>query len=195
MKLQGQMVRATLYVLSLLILPVLSRAAEEGANSGGHVMATDTFKWVHFVILAAAAYWLFAKVLPPKFRQNAERIGADITKATLAKAEAERHLREATAKLAGLEQEMTQFRAQAQKDTAAELDRLRASTKLDAEKVSKAAKAEMEAAERAARIELKELAAKLAMDRAESLVVKELTPALQEAMLNDFMQSLQGRPN
>jgi F0F1-type ATP synthase membrane subunit b/b' len=195
MKVQVQIVRASVFALSSVILPALSRAAQEGATSGGHVVATDTFKWVHFVIVAAAAFWLFKKVLPPKFRQNAERISSEITKATLAKAEAERRLREATAKLAGLEQEMTQFRAQAQKDTAAELQRLRAVTGMDAEKVSKAAKAEIEAAERAARIELKELAAKLAMDRAESLVVKELTPALQEAMLNDFVQSLQGRPN
>ena len=54
---------------------------------------------------------------------------------------------------------------------------------------------EIEAAERAARVELRALAAKLAVDRAEVLVAKELTPAVQSAMIQYFVQSLQGRPN
>ena len=58
-----------------------------------------------------------------------------------------------------------------------------------------AAKAEMEAAERAARMELKELAAKLAVDGAESLVAQQMTPALQQAMISSFVQSLERRPN
>jgi F0F1-type ATP synthase membrane subunit b/b' len=65
----------------------------------------------------------------------------------------------------------------------------------DVEKIRLAAKAEIEAAERAARVELKALAAKLAVDRAESLVTKQMTPALQEAMINHFVQSLERRPN
>ena len=158
-------------------------------------MGTGGFKWVHFVIVAAVLFWLVTKVLPPVFRHRADHISAAISKAALAKAEAGRQLEEAIAKLASLEQEIGVFRAQAKKDGAAELERLRAMAKLDAEKIRSAAKAEIEAVERAARVELKELAAKLAMDRAESQVAKELTPALQEAMLNEFVQSLAGRPN
>ena len=193
MKLQHTL-RGLSAALTYLALATLSFAAEEAANTR-HVMSPDSFKWVHFVILVVLAYWLFGKVLPPKFRHNAENISAAITKATAAKAEAERQLQEAVAKLATLDREIVQFRAQAQKDAAAELDRLRAATKADTEKIAMAARAEVEAAERAARMELKELAAKLAMDQAESLVVKELTPALQESMLSDFVKNLQGRPN
>jgi F0F1-type ATP synthase membrane subunit b/b' len=178
--------------LAVLFCAALTRAAEAGA---GHVMDTGGFKWVHFVIVAIATYWVFGRVLPPKFRSNAEHISGAIRKAAAAKAEAERQLQEATAKLASLEREIALFRTQAEKDGAAELERIRAVTKLDAEKIGVAAKAEIEAAEHAARVELKELAAKLALDRAESLVTKELTPALQEAMLNNFVQSLPGRPN
>jgi F-type H+-transporting ATPase subunit b len=156
---------------------------------------TVTFKWIHFVVVAAAFYWFFGKYLPPKFHAKADSISSAIAKATAAKAEAERQLAEATAKLASLEHEVAQFRAQAQKDVAAELERLRGMIKVDADKIAVAAKAEIEAAERAARVELKVIAAKLAMDRAESLVDKEMTPTLHETMLNQFVQSLQGRPN
>ena len=80
-------------------------------------------------------------------------------------------------------------------DVSRELERLRGMTKIEIEKVSAAAKVEIEAAERAARVELKALAAKLAMDRAESLVSTQMTPAVQETTINSFVQTLQGRPN
>ena len=97
--------------------------------------------------------------------------------------------------MGNLEREVEAFRAQAQRDAVAELERLRGATHLDMEKIRTAARAEIEAAERAARIELKELAAKLAVDGAESLVARQMTPAVQEAMINHFVESLQGRPN
>jgi F0F1-type ATP synthase membrane subunit b/b' len=178
----------------ILFCAVAARAAEQGASpaeqSFGYI-----FNWIHFLIIAIAAYWLFKMVLPPYIRRNADKISAAITKATAARAEADRQLKEAAAKLTTLEQEIRQFREQAQKDAAAELQRLRAITKTDIEKVSFAAKVEIEAAEHAARVELKALAAKLAVDRAESLVAQQMTPSVQEAMINNFVHSLQGRPN
>jgi F-type H+-transporting ATPase subunit b len=169
-------------------------AAEEGGSSSEH-SSEMIFKWIHFAILAGLLYWVFGKLLPPIFRRNADNISSAISKATAAKTEAERKLQEAVAKMGNLEREIAEFRAQAQRDAAAEVERLRAATVLDVEKIRAAAKAEIEAAERAARVELKELAAKLAVDGAETLVAKQMTPAVQEAMISSFVQSLQGRPN
>lgn len=178
--------------LAMLVFASVAHASEAG---GPPEIVTVIFKWIHFAILAGLAYWLFVKVLPPVFRRNADSISSAITKATAAKMEAERKLKEAAEKFARLEHEVSEFRAQAKKDAAAELDRLRALTKVDAEKIQLAARAEIEAAERAARVELKALAARLAVDRAESLLAKELTPAVQENMISHFVQSLQRRPN
>ena len=168
--------------------------AEEGGSSAEH-SSEMIFKWIHFAILAGLLYWVFGKLLPAMFRRNADNISSAITKATAAKTEAERKLQEAVTKMGNLEREIAEFRVQAQRDAAAEVDRLRAATVLDVEKIRAAAKAEIEAAERAARVELKELAAMLAVDGAESLVAKQMTPAVQEAMISSFVQSLQGRPN
>jgi F0F1-type ATP synthase membrane subunit b/b' len=170
-------------------------AAEQGATPAEESPVGTVFKWIHFLTVAGATYWLLVKVLPPVVRRNADKISAAIAKATAAKAEAEKRLKEAAVKLASLEHEVGQFREQAQKDAAAELERLRGMTKMDMERVAIAAKTEIEAAERAARVELKALAARLAVDRAESLVAKQMTPAVQEAMINNFVQTLQGRPN
>lgn len=188
------MLRGVLPAVLVLTFRTLAHAAEEGGNPAEQSVG-NAFKWIHFLILAIVLYWLFRKVLPPVFRRNADTISAAIAKSTAAKLEAERQLKEAAAKLASLEQEVTQFRGLAQKQAAAEIDRLRAMTKIDIEKVGLAAKTEIEAAERAARVGLKALAAKLSVDRAESLVAKQMTPAVQEAMINSFVNSLEGRPN
>ncbi len=42
---------------------------------------------------------------------------------------------------------------------------------------------------------MKKIAAKLAVDRAESLLAERLTPKAQEALISEFVKNLQGRPN
>ncbi len=166
---------------ALLYVVVSVHAAEEG-GSPAQERANEMFKWINFVLVAGGLFWLFGKVLPPKFRGNADAISSAITKATAAKAEADRQLREAEQKLAHLEQEVAQLRASAQREAEAEAERIR-----DV--------AEVEAAERAARLELKAIAANLAVDGAESLLAKQLTPQAQEALVSAFVKGLAGRPN
>jgi F-type H+-transporting ATPase subunit b len=181
-------------LLVLLFAAMSAHAAEEGGNATTE-RANAIFKWINFAIVAGLIAWVFLKLTPPFFRKNAENINAAITKATAAKAEADRQLREAEHKLAGLEQEVAQLRATAQREAAAEAERLRAITQSDIQKVGLASKAEIEAAERAARLELKVIAANLAVDGAQSLLVKELTPKAQELLVVAFVKSLEGRPN
>jgi len=178
----------------LLFMAISAHAAEEGGNATTE-RANEIFKWINFAIVAGLIGWVFLKLTPPFFRKNAETISSAISKATAAKAEAERQLREAEEKLARLQQEVAQLRATAQREIAAETERLKAITQSDIEKVKLAAKAEMEAAERAARLELKTIAANLAVDGAESLLAKEMTPQVQESLVAAFVKSLEGRPN
>jgi F-type H+-transporting ATPase subunit b len=177
-----------------MFLSVAARAAEEGGASGS-AAPTEIFKWINFAIVAGVLIWVFGKKLPPLFRSNAESISSAITKATAAKAEADRQLKDAEQRLARLEQEVQALREEAKKEAIAEAERIRALAKSDAEKVAVAAKAEIEAAERAARIALKALAAKLAVDGAESLLVKQLTAQTQDALIAGFVKTLQGSPN
>jgi F-type H+-transporting ATPase subunit b len=186
--------RALLATIVMLSATVLARAAEQGGSPAEQPVGT-AFKWIHFVILAGLAYWVFAKLLPPMFRHNADNISAAITKAAAAKAEADKQLQNAVVKLANLEKEIAEFRAIARREASSETERLRVITKGDVEKIGTAAKAEIEAAERAARVELKALAARLAVDGAESLVARQMTPSVQEALISQFVQSLQERPN
>lgn len=176
----------------LLFFACVASAAEEG-NAAAET--TELFKWINFAIVASVLIWVFAKKLPSVFRANAETISSAITKATAVKAEADKQLADAEARLARLEQEVVALRAVAENEAVADAERIREMAKSDAEKISQAAKAEIEAAERAARMELKALAAKLAVDGAESLLTKQLTPQAQESLVKGFVASLEGRPN
>jgi F0F1-type ATP synthase membrane subunit b/b' len=53
----------------------------------------------------------------------------------------------------------------------------------------------MQAAERAARLELKALAAKLAVDKAESMVAGRMTRETQDELMRGFVKNLAGSPS
>lgn len=182
-------------VLLLVFLTVVSAGAAEEGGKAATERANELFKWINFAIVAVALIWIFARVLPPKFRQNADTISSAIAKATVAKAEADRQMSDAEVRLLRLPQEIAQFRAAAQREAFAEAERLRGITRNDVEKVALAATAEIEAAERAARLQLKVIAANRAVDGAESLLAKELTPKTQESLVSSFVASLEARRN
>jgi len=178
----------------LLFAAVGAHAAEEGGNAAAE-RTTEFFKWINFAIVAGVIFWLCLKKAPAFFGGRAEAIGSAISKATNAKAVADAQLREAEMRLANLQKEVVELRASAEREAAAEVERLRAATQSDAQKIAAAAKAEIEATERAARLELKALAANLAVDGAETLLAKQLTPQAQESLISNFVKSLEGRPN
>jgi F-type H+-transporting ATPase subunit b len=170
-----------------------ARAAEEGGAASPN--NSEIFHWINFAIVAGVLIWVCAKVLPGPLRKNAERISAAISKATAAKEEAERKMRDAEGKLGQLEQEIARLRAEAQRESAAEAERIRALAQAEAAKADAAGKAEIAAAEHAGRLHLKQVAASLAVDGAESLLTKQLTPAAHESLMDAFAAGLEGRPN
>jgi len=182
------------FLLVLLFAAAGAHAAEEGGSAASE-KAAEIFKWINFAIVAGLVLWLCLKKAPAFFSRRAAAISSAVTSATAAKAAADAQLREAETKLANLQKEVAELRALAERESAAEVARLRAATQSDAQKIAAAAKAEIEAAERAARLALKALAANLAVDGAESLLAKQLNPQAQEALISSFVKSLEGRPN
>ena len=190
-KLYARIVASLLFSVFFL---ALSAQAEE-AGSASQQSAENLFKWINFALVAGVIVWLCVKKGPAFFGHRADVISADIQKSTEAKKQAELQLHEAETKLHNLAKEVADLRAAAQRESAAEADRIHDLTVTDQQKIAEAGKAEVEAAERAARLELKTLAANLAVSGAESLLMKQLTPAAQEALINNFVKTLDGRPN
>ena len=192
--------RRLVFLLSLVLVlfgaAVTARAAGEKKEenpAAGH--AGELFKWLNFAIVAGGIGYLVFKAGPQFFRGRAEQIAAAITQAAAVKAAADRQVQEAETRLARLPQEVAELRADAQREAAAESERLRAATGREVAKIAAAGQAEIEAAERVAHLELKAFAARLAVDGAESLLARQLTPTVQESLVKSFVQSLAGRPN
>src|SRR5215813_11008200 len=121
------------FVLSVCIVLLLCASVVSAAEEGGTANhATELFKWINFGIVAIVVVWVFSLKLPPKFRVNAEAISSAITRATAIKAEADKQLADAEARLARLEQEVVDLRAAAQKEAAADAERIREMAKSDA---------------------------------------------------------------
>jgi F-type H+-transporting ATPase subunit b len=186
--------RVAASLMCSVFLLALTAHAEE-AGSASQQSAENLFKWINFALVAAVIVWLCVKKGPGFFGRRADAISSDIQKSTEAKKKAELQLQDAETKLRNLEKEVAAMRAGAQRESAAEADRIGNLTVTDEQKITEAGKAEVDAAERAARLELKALAANLAVRGAESLLVKQLTPAAQEALINNFVKTLDGRPN
>jgi F-type H+-transporting ATPase subunit b len=173
---------------------VLSAPAEE-AGPALQQSAENLFKWINFALVAGVIVWLSLKKGPGFFGRRADAISSNIQKSTEAKKQAELQLRDAETKLQNLEKEVADLRASAQRESTAEAERIRNLTVTDQQKIADAGKAEVAAAEGAARLELKAFAASLAVSGAESLLQKQLTPAAQEQLINNFVKTLEGRPN
>jgi F0F1-type ATP synthase membrane subunit b/b' len=175
-------------LMCLTVTPVM--ASEEGAGDPVYSTTGLAFRVINFLIVAYGAWYLFAKKLPKAFRARAEVIASSISDAARAKQEAERLLHEAEAKTARLEQEVAEMRVSAQRDAAAEAERIRAAAREEAAKIERAAAMEIQAAERAARMELKAVAAQLAVERAEAVLRGKMTPATEATLFRAFVSDL-----
>jgi F-type H+-transporting ATPase subunit b len=148
------------------------------------------FRWLNFVIVFGAIAYLIAKHGGAFFRGNAKEISASILEATAAKAEADRELHEVEAKIAHLDRDVAEMRAEAQRNWAAESERLNASGQAEIEKIAQAAKEELAASERAAQHQVREIAASMAVERAAALMSSRMNAEIRARMFRSFLSEL-----
>ena len=182
-------------LITLVLLAALPVLAQEGEASPVDSPIGWIFRWLNFAIVFGAIAYLAWKKGGPYFRAQADEISQKIAEGARAREAAEQKRQEVQAKLANIESEIAAMRAESKRDAEAEAKRLRTLAREEAEKIERAAQAEMAAAERAARMELKVLAARMAVERAEALLRKELTPKSEAALFQAFVQELERSVN
>lgn len=177
---------------AIFLLLVASPAfAQEGpAASSADSPVGWVFRWLNFAIVFGGLGYVIWKWGAPYFREHAEEISEKIAEGTRARAIAEAQRREIQAKLAGLDDEIKRLREVGKQDAEAEAQRLRDRGRAESEKIERAARAEIEAAERQGRLELKILGAKLAVQLAEALLRRSLTPQSEEFLFDGFVTEL-----
>jgi F-type H+-transporting ATPase subunit b len=168
--------------------------AQEDEPSPADSTTGWVFRWLNFAIVLGIVIYALGKAAP-YFRNHAQEISEKIAEGTRAREVAEADRRAAQAKLAGIETEVATMRVEAKRGALAEAERVRAQAKAEAETIERSAQAEIAAAERAARLELKALAARIAVERAETVLRSELTPQTEAALFGNFVAELEGSAN
>lgn len=177
-------------LLGFFLVTLPSLAAEGAEPNPADSPAGQIFRWLNFAIVFGGIAFLITKYGGSFFKSNAKAIAASIHEGTAAKEEADRQLQEMDAKIAHLDQDVTEIRETARRDSAAETERLTTSAKIEIEKIETAARAELGAAERAARQELRVIAASMAINGAGSLVSSRMNKDVRSRLLRAFLADL-----
>jgi F-type H+-transporting ATPase subunit b len=143
---------------------------------------------LNFVVIAAAIFWLSKKNLPGLFRNRTASIQKAMEEARKASEDANRRLAEIEARLSKLDAEIGGLRAAAEKEAAAEEQRIKAAAAEDARKIVESAEQEIAAAAKSARRELTAYAADLAVSLAKKQI--HVDAATDQVLLRNFVQQL-----
>jgi F-type H+-transporting ATPase subunit b len=168
------------------------RHAEKGA-SGLNPVTETVLLWANFAILAIGLGYLIKKYGGPFFASRSERIQREIVEAAKVRQDAEARSAEVDRRLASLQADLAALRGESRK----ELESLERHTtsKASAEitRIQSNAEQEIAAAGKAARLELKRHSAELAVHLAGEKIQARMTPAVQDALVRDFVTELDGR--
>jgi F-type H+-transporting ATPase subunit b len=143
---------------------------------------------INFLIIAGAIFWLSKKYLPNAFRARTSMIQKAMEEARQASAEARRRLADIEARLSKLDVEIAEMRATAEKETAAEEQRIKASAEEEARKIVDSVEQEITASVRTARRELTAYAADLAVTLARKQI--HVDAATDQNILQHFAGQL-----
>lgn len=155
-----------------------------------HTVTGWVFRILNFLLVFGGLAYLLRRFGRQFFTRRSERIAQAIAEASRLRQAAEAELRAIEEKLNGLEAEIAELRSQAQREAAREAERIRELTRKEAEKIRRAAQAEIAAAERAAELELKAFAARIAVERAEAILRKQMNPEAQAKLFHSFVSGL-----
>jgi F-type H+-transporting ATPase subunit b len=148
------------------------------------------FELLNFVIFALAIGIPLVRYMPRIIRRRGQTVLANIAAARKATEDANTRLSAIEAKLAGLDKEIAQIRAEAEQESTEDEARIRTAIKEESARIVSSAEQEIEVAAVHAQRELRNFAADLAIGQAAQQL--ELTPEADRALIAEFIGSTEG---
>jgi F-type H+-transporting ATPase subunit b len=152
--------------------------------------AATAFTVANFIVLAVLVGWFLAKTLPKTFRNRSTAIQKDLVDARTATEEASARLSIVEERLSKLDDQIAAMRAQAEKDSVQDEQRIRASVEEDKKKILATAEQEIAAATALAHRQIQQYAAELAIDQAARKLV--VTAETDRLLVQRFASRLMG---
>jgi F-type H+-transporting ATPase subunit b len=144
--------------------------------------------FLNFVLVVLFFVFLFRSSVPKMFRDRTAAIQKGIREAQAASAEAARRLSDIEVRLAKLDTEVTEIRSSAEREAAAEEQRILQAAEEDKRRILESVETEVGAIARNARRELKTYAATLAVDLASRNI--KVDDTTDQALLREFVGQL-----
>jgi F-type H+-transporting ATPase subunit b len=158
----------------------IARALHLDVNTASRIFLVINFAVIFFAIVIP-----LGRVMPRVFRKRSQTISHDLKTARDATADANARLSAIEAKLAGLGEEMKQFREQVERESLEDEKRIKAAIEEESARIVASAEQEIGVAAAQARRGLRNFAAALAIDHAEKQL--KLTPETDRALIAEFV--------
>jgi F-type H+-transporting ATPase subunit b len=162
-----------------------------GAKLGMNAeQAATVFTVANFVVLAVLVGWFLLKTLPKTFRDRNTAIQKHLVDARTATEEASARLNSVEDRLSKLDGQIAAMRAQAEKDSALDEQRIKDSVEEEKQKILTAAEQEITAATTLAQRQIQQYAAELAIEQASRKLV--VTAETDRLLIQSFAKRLTG---
>jgi F-type H+-transporting ATPase subunit b len=158
-------------------------------ESKGH---ENLFDLINLIILIGVLVYLLRKPVGRFFSQRAQDIRKSLEEGRKALAAAQEQLAAAEEKLRRLEQDIAALKESAEREMAAERERMRAAAEAETERILASARSMIHSATQAAKLELKHYAARQATEIAEKMIRERLGEQDQARLVNRFLQGIPG---
>jgi F-type H+-transporting ATPase subunit b len=169
-----------------LAIPALAEEKKSGEGEGG----LKGWMWANFLVLAGGLGYLAGKQGGPFFAARSRKISKDMIEAGDYRKRAEAKAAEVESRLAGLEANIAALREEARAETDAETERIARATDAEMAKLQAGAEMEIASAAKMARAELKQYAAGLAVELAERKIRADMTAAVSDGLVEEFVRDL-----
>lgn len=178
-----------------MLLPLISPAlllAGQSAEAGGFFQNASLWRVINLLVFVVILVYLLRNKIRigQVFDSRASSIVKELEDARRDKLEAQQKLAEVEARLGRLDQEVDQIRAQAERESQAEAERISQAAQADAEKIRQTAAREIDGALRAARSELQDFVAENSVKLAEDIIRREIRPDDYSRMFTRFVDDL-----
>jgi len=162
-----------------------------GAKLGMNAeQAATAFTVANFLVLAVLVGWLLVKTLPKTFRDRNTAIQRHLVNARTVTEEARARLSSVEDRLSKLDDQIAAIRAQAEKDSALDEQRIKAGVEAEKQKILADAEQEIKAATSLAQRQIQRYAAELAIDQAAHKLV--VTAETDRLIVQNFARRLTG---
>ncbi len=178
---------ALLLASGILLFPCVALAAEE-ENKWGPLLTVGRF--FNLALVIGVLVWVARRPLATFFLDRTRMIREQLAEAQAARLEADAKMAKMSARMSRLDEELREIKAQAERESQDEYERLVSAAHRDADKIVERARQEIEGMIKAGQMELRAHAAELSVKLAEEKIRREITDEDRRRLFSGFVARL-----